>query len=289
VEVVFMREKSEAPGLFKQFQERCKINGKPVKAVRFDNGGEFASRELVEYLKEQGLLSEPTAAYSPESNGLAERTNGTLLYKTRAMLEDAGLSKHLWQQFIATAAYLHNRSPNRALGGMTPFEKRYGKKPDLAHLRIPGCRAFIHVPKEKRGNKKLDRRGQECRFVGYTASKSMFWVYVNNTIRIERDIIFDEGPSIKGASIDTLPENDNSDDPEDLVPDGEPVDYSSFFREEQVPINSGDQAINPPKRGRGRPRKEAPRNSVFSHVQVPARSRRTLDAYDVLESENTIV
>lgn len=90
-----MREKSEASGLFKQFQKRCKTDGKPVKAVRFDNRGEFASRKLVEYLKEQGLLSEPTAPYSPESNGLAERTNGTLLCKARVMLEDAGLSKHL--------------------------------------------------------------------------------------------------------------------------------------------------------------------------------------------------
>jgi hypothetical protein len=127
---------------------------------------------------------------------------------------------------------LYNRLSNRALDSITLFKKRYSKKPNLAHLRISSYRAFIYIPKKKRSNKKLDRKGQECRFVEYTALKSMFWVYINNTIRIERDIIFDEGPSIKSASIDTLSKNNNSNDLEDLVLDGESINYSSFFKEE---------------------------------------------------------
>jgi transposase InsO family protein len=290
VRVYFMHEKSEAAGLFQGFMEECQKEGHPVKGVRFDNGGEYSSRELTSFLKQKGLLLQPTPAYSPESNGLAERTNGTLFYKCRVMLRDSGLPRFLWQQMIATAAYLHNRSPNRALGGMTPYEKRYGKKPEVNHLRIPGCRAFIFVPKEKRRNKKLDDRGKECHFVGYTASSRMYVVYVDGTIRVERDIIFDEGPAIAGGeSIDDIPENDQGDDPEDVITaDGEAVDYSTLFREETVPVNPADQALDLPARPkRGRPRKTAPRMSVFSHVEIPRVSPRTLESYDTLPSEGT--
>ena len=51
VVVYFMREKSEASDLFKQFQAKSEKEGYLVKAVRFDNGGEFSSIELTNYLK----------------------------------------------------------------------------------------------------------------------------------------------------------------------------------------------------------------------------------------------
>jgi hypothetical protein len=43
-------------------------------------------------------------------------------------------------------------SPSSSLVDITPNEVWYGKNPSLTHLKVFGCDAFVHVPKEKRRN-----------------------------------------------------------------------------------------------------------------------------------------
>jgi hypothetical protein len=42
------------------------------------------------------------------------------------MLHDSGLPKCLWAEAFSTATYVHNRTPTKALDGLTPFEALYG-------------------------------------------------------------------------------------------------------------------------------------------------------------------
>ena len=51
-----------------------------------------------------------SSVYTPQSNGLAERMNRTLLNKTRAMLKCAGLSKSYWGEALLHATYIYNRT-----------------------------------------------------------------------------------------------------------------------------------------------------------------------------------
>ncbi|CDF38468.1 unnamed protein product [Chondrus crispus] len=48
-----------------------------VKLLYSDNGGEYQG--LVEYLEKQGIEWEPSAPYTPQQNGVAERLNRTLM------------------------------------------------------------------------------------------------------------------------------------------------------------------------------------------------------------------
>ena len=48
------------------------------------------------------------------------------------------------------ACYLVNKSPSSTLEVKTPQEVWTSKKPSLSHLRVFGCDAYVHVPKEKR-------------------------------------------------------------------------------------------------------------------------------------------
>ena len=57
-----------------------------IKALRADRGGEYMSEEFKSYLKECGIKSELTAAYSPQQNGVSERLNRTLLDRCCLML-----------------------------------------------------------------------------------------------------------------------------------------------------------------------------------------------------------
>lgn len=47
--------------------------------MRIDNGKEYVNEEVKEYLQDNGIQLELTAAYSPSQNGVAERVNRTLM------------------------------------------------------------------------------------------------------------------------------------------------------------------------------------------------------------------
>ncbi len=64
--------------------------------------------------------------------------------------------------------YIKNRCPTKALDSKTPQEAWSGKKPDVSHLRVFGCKAFAHVPDEKRTE--LESKSMPCVFLGYNES-----------------------------------------------------------------------------------------------------------------------
>ena len=139
--VYFMKRKSEVFDKFKEF-ERCSTNecGLSIGIFRSDNSGEYISKEFGKFLLDKGIHHELSALYSPAQNGVAERINRTLMESARTMMAQAGLSDKYWAEAVVTGAYLRNRVPTRSFKEKTtPFEKWYGKKPDLSHLRVFGC------------------------------------------------------------------------------------------------------------------------------------------------------
>ena len=60
---------------------------------------------------------------------------------------------------LHTACYLVNRSPSSVLGDKTPQEVWTGKEPSLTHLKVFGCDAYVHVPKENRS--KMDKKAEK--------------------------------------------------------------------------------------------------------------------------------
>jgi hypothetical protein len=51
------------------------------------------------------------------------------------------------------------------LDDKTPQEVWTGKRPSLTHLKVFGCEAYVHVPKENRS--KIDKKVGKCIFIGY--------------------------------------------------------------------------------------------------------------------------
>ena len=82
------------------------------------------------------------------------------------MLNEKNLPNYFCAEVVATATYIMNRTPTVAVHGMTPEEKFTSKKPDVSHLRMFGCIAYVHVPDEKRS--KLDPKAKKCIFIGYS-------------------------------------------------------------------------------------------------------------------------
>lgn len=82
----------------------------------------------------------------------------------RCMLLDSGVGSEFWSEAIATAAYLENRSPTKALKSVTPYKAWTKRKPNLGHLRIFGFKSLMRIPVAF--SEKLDSKSKECIFVG---------------------------------------------------------------------------------------------------------------------------
>jgi transposase InsO family protein len=64
--IYFLRHKSETFAKFKQFNvEAEKQNGKYVKVLRSDGGGECGSKEFANFCKSQGIIMQTIAKYTP--------------------------------------------------------------------------------------------------------------------------------------------------------------------------------------------------------------------------------
>ena len=65
---------------------------------------------------------------------------------------------------VGVTCYLVNRSPSSTLDDKTPHEVWTGKKPSLTHIRVFGCEAYVHIPKENMSN--LDKKVEKCILLG---------------------------------------------------------------------------------------------------------------------------
>jgi len=104
---------------------------------------------MVVSMSQQRVRHELTIPKTSEQNGIAERMNRTLVESVRSMLSHAKLPHKFWAEALSKAVYLRNLSPTKAVEGMTPFEAWTGEKPNIQHLRIFGCAAYAHVPKDE--------------------------------------------------------------------------------------------------------------------------------------------
>eukprot|EP00253_Pinus_taeda_P035717 PITA_35717 len=118
--------------------------------------------------------------------------NKTLMERARSMLSGAGLGHEFCAKAVDTACYLLNKSPSSALEDKTPQEVWTGKKTSLSHLRVFGCDAYVHVPKEKQT--KLDSKSEKCIFIGYKNGLKSYklWNLVRRKVVYSRDVVFRE-------------------------------------------------------------------------------------------------
>lgn len=78
--IELLESKSEALACLKKVKTRAEIEleGK-LKAVRTDRGGEFNSNQFTVFCTEFGIKHYTTTPYTPQQNGVVERSNQTVV------------------------------------------------------------------------------------------------------------------------------------------------------------------------------------------------------------------
>ncbi|GKD09674.1 retrovirus-related pol polyprotein from transposon TNT 1-94 [Tanacetum coccineum] len=161
--VYFLKYKLESFDYLKKFKALVeKQSGKNIKILRIDREGVFLSNEFNEFCDEQGIQRQLIAPYSPEQNRVAERKNRTIVEMTRFMLKQKGMPNSFWAEGVATAVYILNISPTKAVWDQTPYEAWIGNKPSVSHLRVFGCICYVLLTGERH---KLDGKSQKHVFI----------------------------------------------------------------------------------------------------------------------------
>ncbi|GJS86807.1 putative RNA-directed DNA polymerase [Tanacetum coccineum] len=193
--VYFLKNKSEVFNTFKKWKAAVdnEINLR-VKCLKFDNGGEYSSREFIEYCAENGIRMLKTVPKIPQQNGVAERMNRTLNERAKSMRLHAGIPKMFWEDSITTAraGFEHVRGE----------EEWQGKEVSLTHLRVFGCDSYVKMKDVARD--KLDAKSVKCTFICYGSDEMgyRFWDLKSHKVVRSRDVTFNED-SLYGAKAAT--------------------------------------------------------------------------------------
>ena len=159
---------------------------------RIDAGGEFINLDLEDVLKDLSIIVEKSAPYIHQQNGRAERSIRTIMEKAQALRFTACLPPSWWEFCVEHSVHLHNRSPIARLNWQTPLEVLTGTKPDVSHLRIFGCGAYVYLPEEKRANK-LAPRSELMTYIGVeSGTKGFRFMRKSAAIFIGATATFDE-------------------------------------------------------------------------------------------------
>jgi hypothetical protein len=162
----------------------------PSKSSVQIKGREYKSGDFIKYCKDHGIVQQFTVPHTPQQNGVAERKNKTLVECACSKMKGKNLSNTFWAEAINAADYLKNGSPTRCLDNITPFEALYGFKPAVHNLKVFGCRAFAHIPKEN--GKKLDAKAIKCIFIEYCFEFKAYKLFDPSThkVFVSRDVFF---------------------------------------------------------------------------------------------------
>ena len=110
-----------------------------------------------------------------------------------SMLNESRLPGSFWWDAVAAFTHVHNRSPSSSISsGATPYELWHKSKPDVAHFRVFGCTAYVHVKKDKR--KQLQSHSEKCVFIGYPTNYKawLFWNPLTKKEIVSNSAEFDE-------------------------------------------------------------------------------------------------
>jgi len=192
--VVLLQRKSNATDVIGNFYMMVKNQYKTdIIEWMFDGGGEFDSKRLDTFMKEKGIVVRQSAPYTPQQNRRAERFNRTIMDKAEAMCHESCAPDLWWEYSVTYAVHIYNQTPSHYLNWQTPYELVKGEKPDISHLRVFGCSAYVYLPNVIRKNS-LSPKSELMVFIGITEGIKgyKFMRQANNTEFTATTALFDE-------------------------------------------------------------------------------------------------
>ncbi|RVW62457.1 Retrovirus-related Pol polyprotein from transposon TNT 1-94 [Vitis vinifera] len=150
-------------------------------------------------------------------HALVERQSGE---KLKCIRTDNGsqLPRSFWGEALNTVVHVLNLTPCVPLEFDVPDRIWSNNEISYDHLRVFGCKAFVHIPKDERS--KLDAKTRPCVFIGYGQDELGYRFYdpVQKKLVRSRDVVFMEDHTIQDIEKTNPMESQHSGDLIDLDP-----------------------------------------------------------------------
>ena len=113
--------------------------------------------------------------------------------KAESMLHEACLSDYLWEFSVQHAVHLYNCTSMAQLSNHMPFSMMHkGTVPDLSHLKIFGCAAYMFLPVDIRKDK-LAPKSEVMTYLGIAEGlKAHTFLCSSNKLFFGTKALFDE-------------------------------------------------------------------------------------------------
>ncbi|GAA5881649.1 hypothetical protein JCM8547_000684 [Rhodosporidiobolus lusitaniae] len=103
--------KSDALAVFQRSKAKAENeSGRVMQQPRCNGDGEYMSNTFHDYLTEPRIIRDSTTPYTPQTNGIAERVNRTLVRGLIAMLSQANAPKSLWVEALQVRTKLDHKA-----------------------------------------------------------------------------------------------------------------------------------------------------------------------------------
>ncbi|KAK1653556.1 hypothetical protein QYE76_071361 [Lolium multiflorum] len=201
--VYFLKKKDETQQIFIDFAtEVQRQHNLLIMAIRSDNDSEFKHYTLNDFLSDEGIRHQYSAAYTPQQNGVAERKNQTLMDMARSMMAEYKSRYNFWAEAISTAVHSSNRLYLRKGLNKTPYEILTDNKPNISYFKVFGCKCFYKIKGVRLS--KFAPKALEGIFVGYSAESHTSRVFdISSKIIIEScSVKFEENDGSQVGQVD---------------------------------------------------------------------------------------
>ena len=138
-----------------------------IHEFMIDAGGEFKSDELRMFLKELGINILTSVPHMHQQNGHAEQFIRTIIEKAQGICLESCIPQNWWDFAVNYAVHVYNHTPSKCSSNdyRMPFERLQHSKPDVAHLRVFRCGAYIFLSEDICTNN-LSTRSELMTFIG---------------------------------------------------------------------------------------------------------------------------
>jgi transposase InsO family protein len=168
--VSFLNKKPEAFERFNTYKEMVETKTElKIKCLRSDNGGEFTSKEFMEFYSEHGIKRQFSVARTPQQNGVVERKNITVQEMARTMLMDSTLTNFFWVEAVHTTIHIHYIGMLKNNSDKTPYEIWKGRPANVKKFRVFRRKCYIKREYGRIGN--FDSRVDKRIMVGYSSKR----------------------------------------------------------------------------------------------------------------------
>jgi len=184
----FIATKDETYHVFKNFAKVVQNEkNSSIVSIKSDHGREFQNEKFNKFYSKLGIKHNFSAPRTPQQNGVVERKNRSLEELARTILNETRLPKYFWADVVNRACYVLNKVLIGLILKNTLYELFRGRKPNLSHLKVFGCKCFI-LSNGKDNLDKFDSKSDEGIFLGYSQHGYAYRVYNKRTMLVKESV-----------------------------------------------------------------------------------------------------